>query len=158
MEGLRTFDGDGSRWLWREIGLESWPNFADLDRRVARHAASLISIATLASLIPIAGLAYVLLLPTATLWEASLLFFSAVSYALMTISYFLHARKLHAATWFAPFWFVVQPIAAVLMFLGVRDAVTQSRMRKETVLPGDSDSRSSGRRRGRRSRETFRQH
>jgi len=148
-EGLRTFDGDGSRWLWREIGLGSWPNFADLDRRVARHFSSLIAVASLLSLIPIAGLAYVFLVPIATLWESWILALSTVSYILMTISHFLHARNLHAATWFAPLWFVVQPAAAVLTYMGVRKTFTQSRPGKEALIQGGSDGRGGG-------RETFR--
>ena len=148
-EGLRTFDGDGSRWLWCEIGRGSWPSYSDLDKRVARHAAGLMAAATLASLIPVAGLLYVFLVPMATLWEASILAISTVSYTLVTISYFLHARKLHAASWFAPLWFLVQPVAAVLTFLGVRDSLAQSRSGRETVVNGGSDGRGGG-------RETFR--
>lgn len=154
-EGLRTFDGDGSRWLWCETGFGSWPDFADLDRRIARHSGSLMIGVTLASLIPMAGLAYVFLVPMATLWEAGILAFSAVSYTLMTISYFLYARKLHAATWFAPLWFLVQPVAAILTFLGVRESLAHSQPGEETFLHNDRHSRSSRRRNG-RSRETFR--
>jgi hypothetical protein len=123
MEGLRTFDGDGSRWLWRETALGSWPDYANLDRRIGRRSASLISIATLAALVPVAGLAYGFFVPVASFMEMSILALSAVSYALMTISYFLYARRLHAATWFAPFWFLVQPVAAALTFHGVRKAM-----------------------------------
>jgi len=155
MEGLRTFDGDGSRWLWCEIGLGTWPNFADLDRRVTRHSASVIWTATLASLIPIAGLVYVSFVPMATFWEASILALSTVSYTLMTISYFLYARKLHAATWFAPLWFLVQPVAAVLTFLGVRKSLALPRPGQATVSPNDRESRSN-KRGGGRSRETLR--
>ena len=111
--------------------------------------------ATLASLIPMAGLAYVFLVPMATLWEACILAFSTVSYTLMTISYFLYAKKLHAATWFAPLWFLVQPVAAMLTFFGVRESLAQSQPGKETLLGNDRHSRSSRRRNG-RSRETFR--
>ena len=154
-EGLRTFNGDGSRWLWCEIGPGSWPNFADLDRGVARHSASLMSAATLASLIPLVGLACVFFVPMATLWEASILALSTVSYTLMTISYFLYARKLHAATWFAPLWFLVQPVAAVLTIVRVRDSLARSRPGKDTLLHHDRESGSNRRRNG-GSRESFR--
>ena len=123
MEGLRTFDGDGSRWLWRETVLGSWPDYANLDRRISRRSAGFISIATLAALIPVAGLAYGFYVPVASFLETFILALSAISYALMTISYFLHARRLHAATWFAPLWFLVQPVAAALTFRGVRKAM-----------------------------------
>jgi hypothetical protein len=126
MEGLRTFDGDGSRWLWREISFGSWPNYADLDKRVIRHSGILIAGSLLASLIPIAGLVYGIFVPLETAWEATILAPSAVSYALMTISYFLYARKLHGAASFAPLWFLVQPAAALLAFVGVRKALLQA--------------------------------
>jgi hypothetical protein len=114
-----------------------------------------MSAATLASLIPITGLAYVFFVPMATLWEGFILALSTVSYTLMTISYFLYARKLRAATWFAPFWFLVQPLAAILTLLGVRKAHAPLRPGKETLLRNDRESRSN-RRDGGRSRETSR--
>ena len=123
LEGLRTFDGDGSRWLWRETALGSWPDYADLDRRLGPRSLSFVSIVTLAALIPVAGLVYGFYVPMASFLEASILALSAISYALMTISYFLYARRLHAATWFAPLWFLVQPVAAVLTFRGMRKAM-----------------------------------
>jgi len=126
LEGLRTFDGDGSRWLWRETGLGEWPDYSSLDRRIARRSASFITVATLGALVPVAGLAYGFSVPVASLLEESILAISAVSYALMTISYFLYARKLHAATWFAPLWFLVQPVAAVLTLRGVRKAMART--------------------------------
>jgi hypothetical protein len=150
LEGLRTFDADGSRWLWREIGFRSWPNYADLDNRVTRHAGVLIAGAVLASLIPVAGLVYGILVPLETAWEATILAPSAVSYALMTISYFLYARKLNASASFAPLWFLVQPVAALLTFLGVRKAQAARDARDE------HGPHSNGRPRRGRSRETFR--
>jgi hypothetical protein len=123
LEGLRTFDGDGSRWLWRETALGSWPDYADLDRRLGPRSLSFVSIVTLAALIPVAGLVYGFYVPMASFLEASILALSAISYALMTISYFLYARRLHAATWFAPLWFLVQPVAALLTFRGMRKAM-----------------------------------
>jgi hypothetical protein len=125
-EGLRTFDGDGSRWLWRETALGSWPDYADLDRRVGRRSLGLIFAMTVAALIPVAGLLYGFYVPIESFQEALMLALSAVSYALLTISYFLYARRLRAATWFAPLWFLVQPIAAALTFRGVRKAMAST--------------------------------
>ena len=123
LEGLRTFDGDGSRWLWRETAFGSWPDYAELDKRFGPRSLSFILIVTLAALIPVGGLVYGFYVPIASFREASILALSAISYALMTISYFLYARRLHAATWFAPLWFLVQPVAAVLTFSGMRRAM-----------------------------------
>lgn len=116
-EGLRTFEGDGSRWIWREIGLGAWPEQAGTDWKYRPRTAAFIVAATLVSLIPMAGLAYGFLVPIATFLEASILAFSAVGYALMAISYYLYARRLHAATWFAPLWFLAQPVASLLTFV-----------------------------------------
>jgi hypothetical protein len=126
LEGLRAFDGEGSRWLWRETTLGSWPNYADLDRGIARRSASLLAMSTFGALVPVAGLIYGFSVPEAAFLEESILALSAVSYTLMTISYFLYARRLHAATWFAPFWFLVQPVAAVLTWRGVRRAMAET--------------------------------
>ena len=126
VEGLRTFDGDGSRWLWRATVLGSWPDYSDLDRRIARRSGTLLTAATLATLIPVAGLLYGFSLPSVALLEESILALSAVSYALMTISYFLYARRLHAASWFAPLWFVVQPVAALMTYRAIRNATEGS--------------------------------
>jgi len=157
MEGLRTFDGDGSRWLWREIGFGSWPNFADLDRRIARRSSGLIAAATIASLIPMAGLAYGIYVPVSSFRETIIFALSAVSYTLMTISYFLHARRLHGALWFAPFWFVVQPAAALLTVLGVRKSLRERNEADEKTLRNAPASYHESRRtRGNRSRKTSR--
>src|SRR6185295_3712765 len=65
VEGLRTFDGNGSRWLWRETTLSSWPDYADLDRRIGRRSSTLIAAATFAALVPVAGLVYGFYMPLA---------------------------------------------------------------------------------------------
>jgi hypothetical protein len=155
-EGFRTFEGDGSRWIWREIGLGFWPDgVARSERRYARRAASSIAAATLASLIPVAGLAYGFSVPVTTFFEKSILVLSAVSYALMAISYYLYARRLHAAPWFAPFWFVAQPAASLLALLRLRRTRSSAR---EAGAPSEAGAASGSprRRRGDRARETFR--
>ena len=154
MEGLRTFDGDGSRWLWRETVLGAWPNYSSLDQRIAPRSASFITVATLAALIPVAGLGYGFSVPAASLLEKSILALSAVSYALMTISYFLYARRLHAATWFAPLWFLVQPVAAVLTFRGVRKAMARTPSVGVSSASGSGSDRRGRSRRGRGGKTT----
>src|SRR5437867_1295869 len=51
---------------------------------------------------------------------ASVLAFAGVSYLSMWISYFLFARRLHAAVWFAPLWVLSHIPAAVLTLLEMR--------------------------------------
>jgi hypothetical protein len=123
LEGFRTFEGDGSRWIWREVRFDSWQeHHPEGEQRYKPRVAGFILAATVASLIPVVGMAYGFAVPIATFFEASILALSAVSYALMAISYYLYARRLHAAAWFAPFWFLAQPAASVLTFLHIRKA------------------------------------
>jgi hypothetical protein len=136
LEGLRTFESDGSRWIWREVGLGSWPAQTNRERRYTPRAVGFIVVATLSSLIPIGGLAYVFAVPLTTFLELSILALSSVSYALMAISYFLYARRLHGAAWFAPLWFLAQPVASVLTLLHIR----RSRANGEGSRPGTADS------------------
>lgn len=154
LEGLRTFDGDGSRWLWRETILGSWPDYADLDRRIARRSAGLLAVATLGALVPVAGLLYGFLVPAVSFLEEFILALSAVSYTLMTISYFLYARRLHAAIWFAPLWFLAQPAAAWLTLRGVRKAMAATAA--DDAAPSRGAEISGHRRRGRGGKTTSR--
>ena len=149
LEGLRTFDGDGSRWLWRETAFGTWPDYADLDRRFGPRSLSFIFIVTLAALIPVGGLLYGFYVPIVSFREASILALSAISYALMTISYFLYARRLHAATWFAPLWFLVQPVAAALTFGGMRRAMAGTPQKPAISLRTSRLDSSKGKKRGR---------
>jgi len=123
IEGLRTFEGDGSRWLWREVNVGSWSAYAETERRYTSRSAALIAASSALSLIPIVGLVYGFSTPVNTFLGASILAFSVMSYSLMAISYFLHARRLHAACWFAPFWFVSQIPASILGFIEIRRSI-----------------------------------
>jgi hypothetical protein len=159
VEGFRTFEGDGSRWVWREIGLGSWYDHHDENaRRYSPRVVGLVVAATLASLIPVVGLAYAFTVPIATFFELSILSLSAVSYALLAISYYLYGRRLHAAAWFAPLWFVAQLPASVLMLLQLgRLRKSSGRGRRDSASEPNSD-RPDRERRGRRgqTRESFR--
>jgi hypothetical protein len=149
LEGLRTFDGDGSRWLWRDTALGSWPDYADLDRRVGPRSLSFVVLMTFAALIPVAGLLYGFYMPVVSFREGLILALSAVSYALMTISYFLYARRLHAATWFAPLWFLVQPVAAALTLGGMRRAMAGGPEKNVSSIRRNGMDSPKGRKRGR---------
>jgi Glycosyl transferase family 2 len=106
IEGLRTFEGDGSAWIWKDFDLQASgtaPVFA-------------IAAAFLAVIAPV-GFVFGLLHGREGFAGASILAFSAVSYVLLAIGYFLLARRFHAATWCAAFWFVPHIIGAVLATL-----------------------------------------
>ena len=102
MEGLRTFEGDGSAWTWRDFDLRS----------AGTPAGFAIAAACLAVIAPV-GLVFGFLHGGEGFTGASILAFSAVSYVLLAIGYFLFARRLHGATWCAAFWFVPHVAGAV---------------------------------------------
>ena len=101
-EGLRTFEGDGSAWIWK-----------DFDIRSTGTPAGFAIAAALLALIAPAGLVFGFLHGREGFAGAGILAFSAVSYALLAIGYFLFARRYHGATWCAPVWFVPHVAGAV---------------------------------------------
>lgn len=103
IEGLRTFEGDGSRWIWR-----------DFDLRSVRAPAAAIAGSTAVAVIAVTGLIYGAMHGRESFAGASILAFSAVTYSLMAMGYFLFARRLHAAAWCTPLWFVPHFVAAIL--------------------------------------------
>ncbi len=136
VEGLRTFDGDGSRWMWRESSIRSWSSQSDADGRYGARSAGSVVASVLVAMISVFGLCYGFTRQIDNFSGASILAFSAVSYALMSISYFLYARRLRASGWFAPLWFLTHVPASVLTILEIR------RIHRGRQTSG-SDSRSS---------------
>jgi hypothetical protein len=120
VEGLRTFDSDGSRWLWRDADVRSWSSSIDPDRRYGRSSAGFIVASGIIALCSVAGLAFGIIKGVANFAGASILAFSAVTYLLMWASYFLFARRLRAAAWFAPLWIVSHLPATVLTLVEMR--------------------------------------
>jgi hypothetical protein len=120
LEGLRTFEGDGSRWIWREASIRSWASEAPTSRRHAARSVGFVVASIFVAVISVFGVAYGFAGRLDNFSGASILAFSAVSYALMGISYFLYARRLRASAWFAPFWFVSHIPACVLTVLEMR--------------------------------------
>jgi hypothetical protein len=106
VEGLRTFEGDGSRWVWK-----------DFDPRLVRVPARFAVASAALAVIALAGLLYGVLHGMEGFAGATILAFSGVSYSLMAVSYLLFARRLHGATWAMPFWFLPHLAAAVLTAL-----------------------------------------
>ena len=85
----------------------------------AMAAALVIGGAVMAAL-SVAGLIFSLTRGIDNFTGASILAFSVVSYLLMWTSYFLFARRLRAAGWFAPLWVLSYIPAAVLTLLEMR--------------------------------------
>jgi glycosyl transferase family 2 len=132
VEGLRTFEADGSRWLWRDADVRSWSSSIDPERRYGTASASFVIGSAIMALLSIAGIAFGLIRGIGNFAGASILAFSAVSYMLMSVSYFLFARRLRAAAWFAPLWIVGHLPAAVLTLVEMR-RITRSHAKEVEV-------------------------
>jgi hypothetical protein len=120
VEGFRTFEADGSRWIWRDASVRTWLSDTDVRRRYGATSAAFIALSAVLSLIPVVGIGFGAAHGVGDFNGASILAFAGVSYLLMWISYFLFARKLYAAVWFAPLWAVSQLPAAVLTLCEIR--------------------------------------
>jgi hypothetical protein len=128
VEGFRTFAADGSRWIWRDADVRRWFSDTDVHRRYGPISAALVALSAALSSIPVLGIGFGILHGVGDFNGASILAFSCVSYLLMWISYFLFARRLYAAVWFAPLWVVSQVPAAVLALWEMR-RLSRERMR-----------------------------
>ena len=132
VEGLRTFESDGSRWLWRDADVRSWSSSIDPERRYGRSSAGFVVASAITALCSIGGLAFGIIRGIDNFTGASILAFSAVTYLLMWASYFLFARRLRAAAWFAPLWIVSHLPAAILTLVEMR-RISRSRAKEVTV-------------------------
>jgi hypothetical protein len=132
VEGLRTFESDGSRWLWRDADVRSWSSSIDPERRYGRSSAGFVIASGIIALCSIAGIAFGIIQGVANFTGASILAFSGVTYLLMWASYFLFARRLRAAAWFAPLWVVSHLPAAVLTLVEMR-RISKSRAKEVAV-------------------------
>jgi hypothetical protein len=106
LEGLRTFEGDGARWLWKEF-----------DRHALGVPLGFVIAGASLVAITLTGLIYGVSHRVEGFAAASILGFSSVSYCLMATGYFLLARRLHGATWCAPLWFLPHFVTALLAAL-----------------------------------------
>jgi len=120
VEGLRTFEADGSRWMWRDADVRSWSSSIDPERRYGSASAGFVVGSAVMAILSVAGILFGLLRGIDNFTGASILAFSLVSYLLMWTSYFLFARRLRAAAWFAPLWVVSHLPAAVLTLVEMR--------------------------------------
>jgi hypothetical protein len=120
VEGLRTFASDGSRWMWRDANVRAWSSSMDPERRYGASSAGFVVGGAVMAVLSVAGLVFALVHGIDNFAGASILGFSGVSYLLMWISYFLFARRLRAAAWFAPLWVVSYIPAAILTLAEIR--------------------------------------
>ena len=120
VENLRTFEADGSRWLWRDADVRAWSSSIDPERRYGASTASFVVGSAAMALVSVVGLAFGIIHGIDNFAGASILAFSGVSYLLMWTSYFLFARRLRAAAWFAPLWVLSHLPAAALTLAEMR--------------------------------------
>ena len=132
VEGLRTFEADGARWVWRDADVRAWSSSIDPERRYGTSSASFIIGSTVIALCSVAGMAFGVIRGIGNFTGASILAFSVVTYALMWTSYFLFARRLRAAAWFAPLWVFSHLPAAVLTLVEMR-RISRSRAKEVEV-------------------------
>lgn len=114
VEGLRTFQGDGAGWISREGTVRAL--LATLDTRslnAGRVVGFALSSAAI-TIVSVVGIIYGVLSSDSGFSTMGILYFSAFSFSLMATSYFFYARRLGAAVWFAPFWFLAHTAALVL--------------------------------------------
>jgi hypothetical protein len=117
VEGLRTFQGDGTGWISREGTVRSL--LATLDPRSLNTGRVVgFGLASAAiTIVSVVGIVFGILSPDSGFSTMGILYFSAFAYSLMATSYFFYARRLGAAVWFAPFWFLSHSAALVLAMI-----------------------------------------
>src|SRR5215471_12551490 len=120
VEGLRTFEADGSRWMWRDTDVRSWSSEIDPERRYGANSAGFVIGSGIMALLSVVGVVFSAVHGIDNFAGASILAFSAVSYLLMSTSYFLFARRLRAALWFSPFWVLSHLPAGILTLIEMR--------------------------------------
>src|SRR5207244_1437195 len=58
VENLRTFEADGSRWLWRDADVRAWSSSIDPERRYGASTASFVVGSVAIALLSVVGLAF----------------------------------------------------------------------------------------------------
>jgi glycosyltransferase involved in cell wall biosynthesis len=132
VEGLRTFEADGSRWMWRDADVRSWSSAIDPERRYGTTSAGFVIASVVMALLSVVGMTFGLIHGIDNFAGASILAFAGVTYLLMWTSYFLFARRLRAAAWFAPLWIFSHLPAAVLTLAEMR-RISRSRAKEVEV-------------------------
>ncbi len=123
VEGLKTFQGDGSGWIAREATIGAMlSNLNAGPVSVARVVAFVLGSAVI-SVISVMGILFGIFAGQEGFSSMGILYFSAFSYSLMATSYFCYSRRLGAATWFAPFWFLSHAMALLLTLLELRRSI-----------------------------------
>jgi len=116
-EGLKTFQGDGTGWVSREASVRSLMSSLDTDSMSVARVVAFIVGSGVISIVSVIGILFGLFGDQTGFSSLGILYFSAFSYSLMATSYFCYSRRLGAAAWFAPFWFLSHSMALILTLL-----------------------------------------
>ena len=116
-EGLKTFQGDGSGWVSREASARSLMSSLDTESMSVGRVVAFVVGSAVISIVSIIGILFGIFGDQTGFSSLGILYFSAFSYSLMATSYFCYSRRLGAATWFAPFWFLSHSMALILTLL-----------------------------------------
>ena len=113
-EGLKTFEGDGSGWVSREASVRSLMSSLDTDSMSFGRVVAFVVGSSVISIVSVVGILFGIFGDQTGFSSLGILYFSAFSYSLMATSYFCYSRRLGAAAWFAPFWFLSHSMALIL--------------------------------------------
>jgi hypothetical protein len=103
VEGLKTFQGDGSGWIAREATIRAMMSSLNAGPlSVGRVLAFVLGNAVI-FIVSVIGILFGILAGQGGFSSMGILYFSAFRYSLMATSYFCYSRRLGAAAWFAPF-------------------------------------------------------
>ena len=136
VEGLRTFHGDGTGWIAREATVKSLLATLDIGSLNVGRVTGFALVSAVVSIVSVLGIVVGILSSDPGLPALGILYFSAFGYSLMATSYFFYARRLNAAVWFAPLWFLSHMTALLLTI------VELGRDRPEVAGVGETSDKS----------------
>jgi len=117
VEGLRTFQGDGTGWVSRDGTVRSLLARLDAGALDPGRVTGFALISAFVSIASVVGILFGLWTPETGFSGMGILYFAAFSYSLMATSYYFYARRLGVGPWFAPLWFLPHATALLLTLL-----------------------------------------
>ncbi len=123
VEGLKTFQGDGSGWIAREATIRAMMSSLNAGQLSAGRVVEFVLGSAVISVVSVIGILFGIFAGQGGFSSMGILYFSAFSYSLMATSYFCYSRRLGAATWFAPFWFFSHAMALLLTLVELQRTV-----------------------------------
>ena len=123
VEGLKTFQGDGSGWIAREATIRAMMSSLNAGRLGVGRVVAFVLGSAVISVVSVIGILFGMFAGQGGFSSMGILYFSAFSYSLMATSYFCYSRRLGAAAWFAPFWFFSHAMALLLTLVELQRAV-----------------------------------